>query len=411
MLATASLGAIWSSASPDFGAQGLYDRFGQIEPKVLFVTDGYFYSGRRVDCREKTAELAARLPSLKKVVTVSYVGLEPLDPAVSGALVRVEGSAGRWRGRAGVGDVHRGSPVPWDARFRIGSMTKAFTATAVLQLAAAGLVDVDAPLRRYLPDLLPEGYAGTVRHAMNHTHGLRGAPIPSKDREWFLAHRYDTFVPGSQVLWNETPLFEPGTRQQYSNLGYIVAGLVIERVTGRPYADAVRRGIIRPLGLRGTSLPGTRLDVPGPHAHGYERIVEGDEVRYVDVTRSNPTLQWAAAEIISTTADLDDFLVGLLGGRLLPKRQLAAMLTVPDAPVWAPGESEDGSPASYSAGLTRIPIGDLVVWGKSGDRPGYNNGMGATLDLRRRLTYSVNTLKMGGGQPLTAQRIIMAALT
>ncbi|BCY07041.1 serine hydrolase [Actinoplanes sp. L3-i22] len=377
---------------------------GALAGGVLAVT-----GGAPAYARGSATTSSPALPQLNPAALAA--ALNPLGDEVSGALVRVEGSAGRWQGRAGVAEIGTNKPVPWDARFRIGSMTKAFTATAVLQLAAAGLVDVDAPLRRYLPDLLPEGYTGTVRHAMNHTHGLRGVPIPNKDREWFLAHRYDTFTPESQVLWTEPPLFEPGTRQQYSNLGFTVAGLVIERVTGRPYADTVRRGILRPLRLRGTSLPGTRLDVPGPHAHGYERIVEDGETRYIDVTRSNPTLQWAAAEIISTTGDLDDFLVALFGGHLLPKRQLAAMLTVPDVSTYAPGEPEDGADAVYSAGLTRIPIGDLVLWGKSGDRPGYNNGMGATLDLARRLTFSVNTLAMGGEQPLTAQKIIVAALT
>jgi len=72
MLAATSLGAIWSSASPDFGAQGVLDRFGQIEPKVLFAVDGYYYNGKEIDCREKVREAAGKLPSVKKVVTASY---------------------------------------------------------------------------------------------------------------------------------------------------------------------------------------------------------------------------------------------------------------------------------------------------------------------------------------------------
>jgi D-alanyl-D-alanine carboxypeptidase len=332
------------------------------------------------------------LPPLNEAALAA--ALKPLDPAVSGALVRVEGSAGRWRGRAGVGDVHRGSPVPWDARFRIGSMTKVFTATAVLQLVAAGLIELDAPVRRYLPDRLPEGYPGTVRQLLDHTSGLRGLELRHKDWDWFKDHRFDTFEPGSQVRWEEEPLFTPGTKQVYGNVGYIVAGLVIERVTGRPYADAIRRGILRPLGLRHTYLPGTHTAIPGPHAHGYE-LIDGE---YVDVTRANPSLQWAAAEMISTTGDLDRFLTVLLGGRLLPPRELQAMLTVPNG-------------GTYGCGLSRLLIGDLEIWGKSGDRPGYNNGMGATLDLSRRLVYSVNTLKMGGDTPVIAERLMMAALT
>ncbi|MEV6342915.1 serine hydrolase domain-containing protein [Actinoplanes sp. NPDC051851] len=319
-----------------------------------------------------------------------------LQGEVSGALVRIEGSAGRWRGRAGIADLTTRAPVPWDARFRIGSMTKAFTATAMFQLAEAGLVELDAPLRRYLPDLLPEGHPATVRQAMDHTSGIQPVPIDHKNPDWFFVHRYDTFAPEDLVLWTEPPPFTPGEQQVYGNVGYIVAGLVIERVTGRPYADAVRRGVLRRLGLEHTCLPGTAIGIPGPHAHGYERYGTG----FVDVTESNPSLQWAAAEIISTTGDLDGFLTGLFGGRLLSPRSLSEMMTVPDI-----------AGAEYSAGLKRLVVGDLILWGKSGDRPGYTSGMGTTPDLARRLIYSVNTLKMGSDLPDIAMDVIMAALT
>ncbi len=72
MLAAASLGAIWSSASPDFGTRGILDRFGEIEPKVLFAVDGYYYNGKEIDCRDKIAEVAAQMPSVKKLVMVQY---------------------------------------------------------------------------------------------------------------------------------------------------------------------------------------------------------------------------------------------------------------------------------------------------------------------------------------------------
>ncbi|MGE5491169.1 MAG: acetoacetate--CoA ligase [Actinomycetota bacterium] len=83
MLATAALGAIWSSASPDFGVQGVLDRFGQIEPKVLVCVDGYWYNGKAVDCLEKSAEVAARLPSLTQVVVVPYLDTDPDTSAIA----------------------------------------------------------------------------------------------------------------------------------------------------------------------------------------------------------------------------------------------------------------------------------------------------------------------------------------
>src|SRR5688572_22211705 len=77
MLATASLGAIWSSCSPDFGVQGVLDRFGQIEPKVLFCADGYLYGGKEFDCQEKTEAVLARLPSVEECVVIDYLGGAP----------------------------------------------------------------------------------------------------------------------------------------------------------------------------------------------------------------------------------------------------------------------------------------------------------------------------------------------
>jgi D-alanyl-D-alanine carboxypeptidase len=288
-------------------------------------------------------------------------------------------------------------------------MTKTFTAVVVLQLVAEGRLDLDGTVQHYLPDLLPEGTDPvTVRQVLNWTSGINHVPVTSKDPAWYFAHRFDRWEKGSQ-LDVVTPLaFEPGRKQRYGNADYIVAGLLVEKVTGRTWESQVRRRIIEPLGLRGTSVPGRDVDVPGPHAHGYEATAAG----WVDVTRADMSLQWSAAALISTAPDLDRFMVALFGGRLLPAAQLEEMFTVPDVPMFDGDDDEtNDEDAVYSAGLTRIPVGPLTVWGKSGDRPGYNNGMGATRDLSKRLVFSVNTLHMGSSEQYErSQRIIAAAL-
>jgi D-alanyl-D-alanine carboxypeptidase len=330
------------------------------------------------------------------------------DGKVSGAVVQVRGSAGHWQGTGGIADRETGAPVPQDARFRIGSMTKTFTAAVVLQLAAEGRISLDSTVQRYLPELLPAGTAPiTVRQVLTFTSGINGTAVDSKDPDWYLAHRYDHYVPGSQLDTAKALAFEPGEKQRYGNADYIVAGLLVERVTGRSWADNVRRRIIAPLGLRGTSVPEKETGIRGPHAHGYEIRPDGE---WVDVTDAETSLQWSAASVISTAADLDRFMVALFTGRLVPQPYLEEMFTVPGVPLYDgnddPADDED---AVHGAGLTRLPIGALVVWGKSGDRPGYNNGMGATRDLSRRLVYSLNTLHMGGAtQPAVAQRVILA---
>ncbi|NTX05134.1 MULTISPECIES: serine hydrolase [Myxococcus] len=326
------------------------------------------------------------------------------DAKTTAAQVRINGTAGRWLGASGVADVHAGTPVPTDARFRIGSITKTFTATVVLQLAAERRVDLDRPVQHYLPGLLPPNFGLiTVRQLLNHTHGLPNVPLPSKDPEWFFDNRFRRWSPRELVALAlpPGPRFVPGTQQEYGNIGYLVAGLLIEKVTGRPYSHAVRDRILAPLDLRDTSVPGNDPTIPGPHARGYEAVTKADgTVHLVDITEANQSIPWAAGEMISTTADLDTFLSALFRGRLLPPAQLQELFTVPDVPTLGGGR------ASYSAGLTRFEVNGLTLWGKSGDRHGYNNGMGATRDLRRRLVYSVNTLHMGQERPAIADRIV-----
>jgi D-alanyl-D-alanine carboxypeptidase len=334
-------------------------------------------------------------------LTAAIAGLP--DAEASGALVQIRGAAGSWSGASGVASIDQRRPPRRDSRFRIGSMTKTFTAIVVLQLAAERRIRLDLPVQRYLPGLLPADYPPIpIRTLLNWTSGINGVGVNSKDPAWFQAHRYDHWEPGSQLDLSRPLAFPPGTRQRYGNADYILAGLLIEGVTGHSWGDEVTRRIIRPLRLRGTSVPGDDPRIRGPHAHGYEATAGG----WVDVTEAEPSLQWSAASMISTTDDLDRLLVALFRGRLLPPHELREMFTVPPVKMYGTDEQ-----AVYSAGLTRFVIGGRTIWAKSGDRPGYNNGMGATRDLSRRLVYSVNTLHMGGSeQPAVSQRIIFAAL-
>ena len=335
------------------------------------------------------------------------------DDEVTGALVQVRGSAGCWQGTSGVADLRTGRPVPQDGRFRIGSMTKVFTAVVALQLVAEGQLDLDQSVQHYLPGFLPADYPVIkVRHVLNYTSGINGVGVPHKDPAWFFVHRYDHWAPGSQLDLTRPLAFEPGTKQRYGNADYWLAGLLIEKVTGNTWEREVTNRVIRPLRLTGTTAPGADPKIHGPHARGYEAVETAEGTRWVDITEANPSLQWSAASIVSTAADLDRFLVALFEGRLVPAPQLELMFTVPDVPLYdGDDDPTNDQPAAHSSGLSRIPLGPLTLWGKSGDRPGYNNGMGATRDLSRRLVYSVNTIHMGGEMPAAAQRIIGATFS
>ncbi|WP_229068466.1 serine hydrolase [Actinoplanes sp. DH11] len=325
--------------------------------------------------------------------------------AATSAQVRVTTAAGCWTGATGVGNLRTGAPVPANARFRIGSVTKVFTATIVLQLAAERRLSLDDTVQRHLPGLLPADYPDvTVRQLLNHTNGLPGPTLPD-DLAWALAHRYDVWTPERIVrLAVRNPhLFEPGTKQHYANMGYIVAGMLIEKVTGHSYAQQLRQRITGPLRLRDTYAPGTDPAIRGPHARGYQAVTRDGVTTLTDVTRWSQTFTPAAGDLISTLADLDAFTAALFAGRLLPAAQLDEMFTLP-----AVREGE----ATHSAGLeaTTLPTGE-VFWGKSGARYGYSSAIGGSRDGSFRLVYSVtSTDAKGTGQMTTAEGIIYAAL-
>ncbi|QFZ23072.1 serine hydrolase domain-containing protein [Saccharothrix syringae] len=298
-----------------------------------------------------------------------------------GAQARVVDGRREFTARAGTAEVGSPRPVPTDGRFRVGSVTKTFVATVVLQLVGEGRVELDAPVSRYLPGLLPDGDRITVRHLLQHTSGLynytQDLPL---DPDGYEAIRYKTWTPAELVaLATAKPLdFQPGTGWNYSNTNYVVVGMLVERVTGRPYGDAVAQRVLRPLGLRDTSVPGTRVQVPGPHAHGYVRVA--GEV--ADITEINPSVAYSAGEMISTTEDLGRFVDALLDGRLLRPAQQRELLTTVQA---GPGQG-------YGLGIesTELPCG-VTVWGHGGGIPGYSTLMMSTADTKTRLTASVTS--------------------
>ncbi|MFJ6436481.1 serine hydrolase domain-containing protein [Streptomyces sp. NPDC091416] len=336
------------------------------------------------------------------------IGGLPSDDATA-ALVRVSGTGGVWRGSAGVHDLASGRPADPAGRFRAGSVTKVFTAAVVLQLAGEGRIGLDRPVRNYLPDLIPETYGKvTVRQLLNHTSGLPSVDPGNGDtvEDWY-AHRFDVTDPAEVVRETTAhrPDFVPGTQQHYANIGYTVAGLLIERVTGDTYASQVSRRVLEPLRLKDTYFPGTDPSIRGRHNHGYQ--IFGTEGELRDVTVWGASDAWAAGDLISTTADLERFTRALFGGQVVRGPLLEEMFTLPGASV---REYGTGKPAAYSAGLSVMTLGGREVWGKTGGRWGYNTAVAATRDLSRTLVYSVNATDAKGlDMNATALDIVVAA--
>ncbi|MCT4354121.1 beta-lactamase family protein [Streptomyces sp. Je 1-79] len=334
---------------------------------------------------------------------VSVRTADPLEAAIAGlpskdataALVRVGGSEGVWRGTSGVHDLETMRPADPDARFRTGSVTKVFTAAVVLQLAAEGRVDLDRPARSYLPELIPGRYGKvTVRQLLNHTHGIPAPDFAGSTVEEWYANRFEIHDPRAMVrsATAKRPEFAPGEQQHYLNIGYTIAGLLVERVTGDTYERQVAARIIRPLGLSGTYLPGTDPRIRGPHNHGYQTMRLADGTTGLrDVSVWGTTDGWAAGDLVSTTADLERFTKALFRGRVVRGPLLEEMFTLPEVPDFRSGE-----PAAYSVGLSMKKLGGREVWGKTGGRWGYNAAIASTRRGERTLVYSVNATEAKG---------------
>ncbi|MEV5282985.1 serine hydrolase domain-containing protein [Streptomyces sp. NPDC051993] len=299
------------------------------------------------------------------------------DDGLPAALASVKGRDGRTHTfSAGVGNLATGAKVPVDGQVRIGSNTKTFTAVVVLQLVAEGKVGLDASVDTYLPGLLRgdgvDGRTITVRQLLQHTSGLpeyvdKGSILSNPKRYYEPRELLDAALA-------QKAHFAPGTRWEYSNTNYLVAGLIIQKVTGRPLGEEVNQRIVDRIGLRHTYFPTPGdMTIHEAHPEGYNQDADGS---FHDYTELDPSWGWAAGAVVSTNSDLIRFYTALLGGRLLPAAQLAQMRTTVPADEVGPG-------VRYGLGLMSRPLScGGLYWGHGGVIPGYNTAGGATDDGR-----------------------------
>lgn len=350
------------------------------------------------------AAVVALLPPLDPEALQAAIA-DLAHPVATSAQLRVSGPAGRWYGTAGVADLATQRQIRPGDRFRIGSVTKVFVATVVLQLVQERKVDLGTPVQHYLPGLLPPNLEPvTVGQLLDHTSGIPfevGFPdLSTPDK--VVAHRYDRWTPEQRVrLVPDTKAkFPPGTRQEYRGINYVLAALLIEKVTGHSYGHEVDARILCPLGLTRTYVPGlNETRIRGAHVRGY-LDVPGRGL--VDVSDFNTSISWGEGDMISTTGDLTRFGTALFDGELLPEDLLAKMFTAPQVSM------VDGSPARYSAGLQTATINGVALWGKTGEQYGYNAGLFTTRDQQRRIAYSFTPAVSDSTQQQMTLRIVNA---
>jgi D-alanyl-D-alanine carboxypeptidase len=308
-----------------------------------------------------------------------------------GALASVRDAGGRVR------NYTSGPGVPVNGQVRIGSNTKTFTAVVALQLVGEGRIDLDATVEHYLPGLVPNGGNITVRELLQQTSGLPDYDDVLFTKPQDLVDKAHSYYEPRRLLdaaLTRPAEFPPGSKWEYSNTNYILAGLIVEQVTERPIGEEITKRVIEPLGLRDTYWPGVgEQRIRGTHPRGYVAVAAGSP--WVDVTDMDPSLGWSAGEIVSTPSDLRAFFEALVGGRLLKPAQQKAMTTTVPAPDFEPtGDWQ------YGLGLARYRLScGGYAWGHGGDIQGFESRDLVTTDGRSAVVAVT-------GLPTTDQMLI-----
>jgi D-alanyl-D-alanine carboxypeptidase len=271
---------------------------------------------------------------------------------IPGLSIAVSPSDGRTIERAyGMANLEHRIPVTRESVFEIGSLSKTFTALGILLLEEEGRLRVDDKLAKYFPGFRGGGEI-TLRHLLQHTSGIK----EMLNTEPIASSREKDRSPQEVVkILESLPLdFEPGQRAQYSNSGCILLGLVIEKISGVPFADFLAQRIVKPLGMANTRLAGDNAIVPN-RAAGYELDGGAGDVR--NAKHESLLTPYASGAVLSTPSDLVKLKKALKAGDLLKQASLDAML--------APARLNDGRP--FEKPGTRIGFGyclELVRFGK-----------------------------------------------
>jgi D-alanyl-D-alanine carboxypeptidase len=244
----------------------------------------------------------------------------------------------------GMAELELGVPIAPDMVFRVGSVTKEFTAACVLRLVEEGRLALDDLIEKYLPDFPTGGRRITVEQLLTHTSGIRSyTDMP----DWFGARMREDRSPREvEALFDGEPFdFEPGTGWHYDNSGYVLLGEVLERVTGKPYADLVTGTIFRPLGMNDTRYGSDAPIVPRRVA-GYVKTPNG----VLNAPFLSMTEPYAAGALVSTVDDLARWHRALDAGAVLKPESVRRM--------WTPVRLPDGTDTRYGFGW--------IVWSLDG---------------------------------------------
>jgi CubicO group peptidase (beta-lactamase class C family) len=292
-------------------------------------------------CLPAAVAAAARPPAdaARAMDALLSSAFRPAEPGATVIVVR-DGQTLLRKGY-GMADLELGVRMEPDMRLRLGSVTKQFTAVAVLMLAEEGKLALDDPITRFLPGYPTHGHTITLEHLLTHTSGIRSyTDMP----EWLPLWRKDMPLDTLIALFRDQPMdFAPGEKWAYDNSGYVLLGAVIEKASGRAYADFVRDRIFAPLGMTSSSYDTTESVVPR-RVPGYQKGDGGwTHAPYLSMTQPH-----AAGSLMSTVDDLARWDAALYTEKLVKQASLRR--------AWTPATLADGKSTGYGYGWTMSAV-------------------------------------------------------
>jgi D-alanyl-D-alanine carboxypeptidase len=327
-------------------------------PLLLFLFVTLFLPARIAVAQQRQADKpfpAAKRQQIDAVVNKAFAAAQ-VPGVVVGIWIPGEGS---WIAAKGFADLRSRQAMRSSYHFRVGSITKTFTVTALLILADEKKLGLDDPVSKYV-DFVPNGDKITLRMLANMTAGLHSY---TEDDAWItsmLGNLTRVWTPRELVDWGlkSPPDFAPGTGFHYSNTNTVLLGMILEKVSGQRIQDLFAQKLFAPLRLRNTIWP-TSGQMPSPYASGYTQQTL-DNTR-ANATNRNPSWAFTAGELISTMADLRTWVTSYTTGSLvspeMQKERLSWVTLPPNTPE-----------RHYGLG-----IGEDHGWlGHTGELPGYN---------------------------------------
>jgi len=272
----------------------------------------------------------------------------------------------------GDADIENSVPMTAETVYRIGSLTKQFTAAAVMQLVEAGLIGLDDSMTQYLPNYPTQGHEVSIRHLLTHTSGIKSYTSLG-DVFWLKAGLLDLTHTEMLELFQDEPFdFAPGEAYRYNNSGYYLLGMIIEEVSGDTYDDYLDAHLFGPLGLSRSYYCHEAQIIRG-RAEGYEQGA-GWLLNDGSISMNTPG---AAGALCSTVPDLLSWTAALRSGRVVSSASYQAMTTS--------GLLNDGSATGYGLALGLAPLGEHARVAHTGGINGFSTVMahypGSDLDI------------------------------